>query len=74
MYRQMIREDMAKLGRIGAHDPALVEAWMRLEHGCLDGLSAAQFKREVAAALECCDADPAASVRLAESFGLAVAS
>ena len=35
MYEQMIREAMARLGRIGEQDPAIVEAWMRLEHGTL---------------------------------------
>lgn len=70
MYAKMIREDMARLGRVGAHDPAHVEAWMRLECGTLDGLSPGRFRSEVAIAMECCDADPAASARLAESFGL----
>lgn len=55
-YTQMIRETMAKLGRVGAADPRWVEAWMRLEHGCLDGLGADQFRAEVKIALECIDA------------------
>jgi len=53
------------------HDPAHVEAWMRLKHPTLDGLDAAHFAREVDVAISCittaglqeCD-------ELAHSFGL----
>ena len=70
-YRQAIREDMARLGRIGAADPRHVEGWMRLERGCLDGLSAGQFRREVEIALACIAAGPLAdSESLAQSYGL----
>jgi hypothetical protein len=34
-------------------DPAHVEAWMRLEHGTLDGLDAIDFAREVQVAVGC---------------------
>lgn len=34
-------------------DPRHVEAFMRLEHSTLDGLSALQFNEEVAIAVEC---------------------
>lgn len=77
MYQTMIREALAAMGRIGAADPRHVEAWMRLEHGCLDGLgSLARFRSEVRTALACVDAGPLAdSEDLARSFGLrAVAS
>lgn len=68
---QMIRESMARAGRIAAADPRHVEAWMRLEHGCLDGLSTQQFTDEVTIALQCIAAAPAAdSEALAASFGL----
>ena len=70
-YQQLIRETMARLGRIGAADPRLIEAWMRLEHGCLDGLSASQFTSEVEIALQCIEAGPLAdSEALAQSYGL----
>ncbi len=70
-YRDLIRETMARLGRIGAADPRLVEAWMRLEHGCLDGLGRQQFDDEVEIALECIAAGPPAdSESLAQSMGL----
>jgi hypothetical protein len=70
-YEQAIREAMARAGRVAAADPRWVEAWMRLEHGCLDGLSAAQFQKETTIALECIAASAASeNESLAESFGL----
>ncbi len=70
-YAQIIRETMARLGRIGAADPRHVEGWMRLEHGCLDGLGRQQFDDEVAIALQCIEAGPLAnSESLAQSYGL----
>jgi len=70
-YEQLIREAMARAGRVGAADPRHVEGWMRLEHGCLDGLSADQFRAEVKIALECIEAGPLAdSESLAQSMGL----
>ena len=52
-------------------DPRHIEAWMRLEHSTLDGLSAAEFAREVdeAAALVRA-AGTTESEALAASFGL----
>ncbi len=70
-YQQVIREAMACSGRVGAADPRHIEAWMRIEHGCLDGLSRQQFTEEVTIALQCVAAAPAAdSEALAASFGL----
>ncbi len=70
-YQQKIRETMAAAGRIGAADPRHVEAWMRLEHGCIDGLSRSQFTQEVKIALECIAAGPVSdSEALATSYGL----
>ena len=70
MYRDLIRETAARLGRIGV-DPRHVEAWMRVEHGCLDGLSPSQFADEVEIAIGCMDsAGDGTSARLAASFGL----
>ena len=70
-YEQIIRETLAKIGRIGAADPRHVEGWMRLEHGCLDGLARSQFASEVKIALECIEAGPLAdSEALAQSMVL----
>ena len=70
-YANAIREEMARAGRVGAADPRHVEAWMRLEHGCLNGLSRSQFAAEVGIALECIAASPIAdSESLAQSMGL----
>lgn len=70
-YAQAIREALARAGRVGAADPRHIEGWMRLEHGCLDGLSAGQFQREVEIALACIAAASAQeNESLAASFGL----
>jgi hypothetical protein len=70
MYRNLIRETLARLGRIGAA-PHHVEAWMRLEHGTLDGMSPSEFAREVLEALKCIDAStPAENEDLARSYGM----
>lgn len=70
-YQQLIREALAKLGHIDATDPRHVEGWMRLEHGCLDGLSRGQFISEIAFALDCIAAAPTSnSEQLAQSMGL----
>ena len=52
-------------------DPRHVEAWMRLEHPALDGLSRAEFEREVdIAAMAIAAAGIDESDALAASFGL----
>lgn len=52
-------------------DPAHIEAWMRLEHGTLDGLSRWQFAGEVQTALSCIEFSGLdESDELARSFGL----
>ncbi len=52
-------------------NPAHVEAWMRLEHGTLDHLTAAAFQHEVCAANACIAAStPADNDALARSYGL----
>jgi hypothetical protein len=52
-------------------DPRHAEAWIRLEHPTLDGLSAAEFERGVEEALLCIRAaGPDESEALAASFGL----
>lgn len=70
-YATRIRETMAAIGKIAAADPRHVEAYMRLEHSTLDGLSPRKFRSEVAMALECIAATPTAdSEALAASYGL----
>jgi hypothetical protein len=52
-------------------DPRHVEAWMRIEHPTLDGLSRREFIDAMHAALAAViDAGPEESERLAASFGL----
>ena len=52
-------------------DHAHIEAWMRLEHPVLDGLSAEHFAREVQFAIKCVDATGLdESDALARSYGL----
>lgn len=55
MYEQMIREELARQGRIGT-SPRWVEGWMRLECGTLDGLNKARFRKEVSIAYCCTQA------------------
>ena len=70
MYQQTIREMAAALGYVGV-DPRHVEAWMRLEHSTLDGLSRARFRDEVEIAIACIHHDGTKnSESLAQSFGL----
>ena len=70
-YQEIIYEELAKQGRIGQYDPRHIEAWIRSEHGTLDGLSRQQFHREVRSAAECIDAAGVGmSERLAQSEGL----
>ena len=71
-YATVIRQHAAALGFLAA-DPAHVEAWMRIEHPTLDALSPGEFRREVAAAIECARASTLAeNDALAASFGLRV--
>ena len=72
MYRQLI--DSIVTGIRGAGhgiDPRWVEAYMRLEHSTLDGLSRMEFFAEVKICLECIDSSgPENAEALAESMGL----
>ena len=69
-YQQLIREIVAKQGRIGV-DPRHVEGWMRVEHGTLDALSRRDFEREVAISISCIDASGVGeSEKLALSYAL----
>lgn len=51
-YASLIRELLVERGATG-YDPRHVEAYIRLEHRTLDGLSRKQFKWEVGIAVEC---------------------
>jgi len=69
-YQHLIRRVLANARAVDTTDPRHVEAWMRLERGCLDGLSRSRFASEVEIALECIAAGPTAqSESLAQSFG-----
>ena len=71
MYVNLIRETLARQGRIGVN-PYHVEAWMRLEYGTLDHLGGAGWNRAVREAAECVAAStPAESESLAKSYGCA---
>jgi hypothetical protein len=70
VYQRMIAEVAAKSGRVDVN-PRWVEGWMRIEHGCLDGLSRQKFRSEVLTGIACCDASTEAeNESLAHSFGL----
>ena len=70
MYHTMIREEMARIGRVGAYPPHEVEAFMRLEHPTLDALSASQFRAEVATSLARLDTmDATERAAFADSMG-----
>jgi len=69
-YFDLIREEIARLGAIGT-DPRHVEAYMRLEHSTLDGLSKSQFSVEVEGCIGCVLADGVENAEsCAQSFGL----
>ena len=55
-YQQRIAEHLATAGHIGQYDPRHIEAYMRLEHSTLDGLSPSQFAHEVAVSANCVEA------------------
>lgn len=70
LYSDAIRTTLAEIGHIGVN-PNWVEAWMRLEHPTLDGLSARQFRGEVQVAVDCIRASSEAeNSSLARSYGL----
>jgi len=65
-YRTMIQE-MAP-----GYDPRHVEAYMRVAHSTLDGLSLSMFRDEVAIACRCVDeGGTEMAERIARSFGFA---
>ena len=70
MYQRMIREELARKGYVGQYDPRHIEAYMRIEHPTLDGLSKASFRKEIEWSRQAVDLDPAAAERCAQSFAL----
>lgn len=69
-YQQMIREELALMGRVGTNSKH-VEAFMRVEHHTLDGLRS--FSDAVKRAVSDMDSegmDAAMLDRLAASYGL----
>lgn len=69
LYSRLIAESLRRQG-LAAVEPRLIEGWMRLECGTLDGLTHSQFDNEVSVAFACVQADGAGSERLARSYGL----
>ncbi len=71
MYATMIRIALAKAGQVGAADPRHIEAYMRLEHATLDGLTPEKFRSEVLISLGCVRHGGIEEAELlAKSFGL----
>lgn len=66
MYQRMI------VGILGCSEveARLVEAWMRLERGTLDGLTLETFAYEAEVGLACVRTDRVGSEALARSYGL----
>jgi hypothetical protein len=70
-YQRYIREDLKALGLGDRIDPRHIEAFMRLEHSTLDGLSPAQFRAEVKLSADCVIiGGRAGAEECARSFGL----
>jgi len=71
MYQKFINEELAKLGFIGKYDARHIEAFMRVEHGCLDGLDKATFLHEIRLCARCIDAvGSRAAETFAKTYGL----
>jgi len=71
MYLDRIKEAIASTPWADA-DPAIVECWMRLEHGTLDQLDRVRFRREAQVAAKLAVEHPDDSRTLAASYGLKV--
>lgn len=72
-YQQRIRMRLAETGHVGKYEPRHIEAYMRVEHGTLDGMDRQQFNADIEIARQCVDAGGVdAAELLAESYGLKV--
>jgi len=70
MYQKMIKEILKRLDR-GYMDPRHVEAYMRLLHGTLDGISQEQLDRSARLCSSCVQAEGIRKAEeLAQSYGL----
>ena len=70
IYAEEIRRVMRRRG-LPAVEARHVEAYMRVEHSTLDGLSAWEFADEVAVAVACViEGGEAAAEALAQSYGM----
>jgi len=71
MYQDSIKEQLEKMGYEGKYDPRHIEAYMRLDHSTLDGLSKKQFTYEVEVCRRCVDFEGAEEAEaLAKTYGL----
>ena len=69
-YQETMAREVARLGR-DCVNLRHVEAWIRADRPCLDGLSREQLRAEVRTAAACADhAGWTVSEKLAKSFGL----
>ena len=73
LYAPVINEVLRAMKRTDIK-PELVEGYLRLDHGTLDGLSREQFRREMVGIVSMIDDDPAAAERNARSYGLQASS
>ena len=72
-YTPVINEVLRAMKRTDIK-PELVDGYLRLDHGTLDGLSMEQFRREIPSIVGTIDDDPEAAERNARSYGLQASS
>lgn len=71
MYQGLIKSELAHMGLAGKYDPRHIEAYIRIDHSTLDGLSRSQFLHEIRIGIECIKTDGIVNAeRCAKSFGL----
>lgn len=70
MYKERIELTLKVLGRPEV-DPGHIEAWMRMDHGTLDGLSPRDFRQAVKVGVEAVDqCGEKLSQEVASTYGL----
>ena len=70
-YQETIRNELARMGYIGKYDPRHIEAFMRLQYGCLDHLSIETFRDEIRIGIGCIEEGGLETAEsCAQSFGL----
>ena len=71
IYQKSIKENLKAMGLEKNYDPRHIEAYIRIEHDTLNGLSPAVWKREINIATECINVGGVEHAEgLAQSFGL----